>query len=125
MIDWENIVFPAISVIVSSAISVWQAKKTARSEIEKLQAVWSHEKEIACDADFDKMVTVVSMFAKKPSPGGFRDAENAVAVYRAKAEIELAPLVDQLSALIVDIRPDCNAISQKLSDIISWKRNHS
>ena len=122
MIDWENIVFPAASVIASSAIAVWQAKKTARSEIEKLQAVWAHERETACDADFDNMVATVSLYAKDPSPRAFIDATNAVGVYRAKAAGAVAEAVDVLSQRIIRYNPDKDAVLQQLDVVIKCKR---
>nr|DAH44588.1 MAG TPA: hypothetical protein [Caudoviricetes sp.] len=96
----------AISGIVAWVV----AKQAAKAEIKKLQTIWAHEKETACDADFDKMVSTVSLYAKYPSPNGFHDATDAVSIYRAKATGEIAVEVDKLSGLIERFTPNCDAI---------------
>lgn len=108
----------AISGIVAWVV----AKQAAKAEIKKLQAIWAHEKEAACDADFDKMVSTVSLYAKYPSPNGFHDATDAVAVYRAKATGEIAVEVDKLSGLIERFTPNCDAILKQLNTVIECKR---
>lgn len=125
MIDWQNIVFPAAGIIVSSCLAVWQAKKTAKAEIEKLKMIWAHEKETAHDADFDKMVAAVSLYEKYPHPKNFQDASNAVAVYRAKVTGDMADAVDALSRMIVRDSPNCSAVSNQLSAIVTLKREKS
>ena len=60
----------AISGIVAWVV----AKQAAKAEIKKLQTIWAHEKETACDADFDKMVSAVSLYAismPRPMPSPF------------------------------------------------------
>ena len=108
----------AISGIVAWVV----AKQAAKAEIKKLQTIWAHEKETACDADFDKMVSAVSLYAKHPSPNGFRDATDAVAIYRAKATDGMAVEVDKLSGLIEQFTPNCEAISKQLNTVIECKR---
>lgn len=98
------------------------AKQAAKAEIKKLQTIWAHEKETACDADFDKMVSAVSLYAKYPSPNGFHDETDAVAIYRAKATEEMAVEVDKLSGLIERFRPNCDAILEQLKAVIECKR---
>lgn len=106
-----------------SGIVAWiVAKQAAKAEIKKLQAIWAHEKETACDADFDKMVSAVSIYAKYPSPNGFHDATDAVAIYRAKATEEMAVEVDKLSGLVERVSPNCDAISKQLNAVIECKR---
>ena len=106
-----------------SGIVAWiVAKQAAKAEIKKLQAIWAHEKETACDADFDKMVSTVSLYAKYPSPNGFHDATDAVAVYRAKATGEMAVEIDKLSGLIERFTPNCDAILKRLNTVIECKR---
>lgn len=108
----------AISGIVAWVV----AKQAAKAEIKKLQTIWTHEKETACDADFDKMVSTVSLYAKYPSQKSFHDATNAVAIYRAKATEEMAVEVDKLSELIERFTPNCDAISKQLNAVIECKR---
>ena len=108
----------AISGIVAWVV----AKQAAKAEIKKLQTIWAHEKETACDADFDKMVSAVFIYAKYPAPKGFEDAANAVAVYRAKATEEMAVEVDKLSGLVQRVSPNCDAISKQLNAVIECKR---
>ena len=108
----------AISGIVAWVV----AKQAAKAEIKKLQTIWAHEKETACDADFDKMVSAVSLYAKAPSPKGFDNTTNAVAVYRAKASGEMAVEVDKLSGSIERFAPNCDAISKQLNAAIECKR---
>ena len=95
-----------------SGIVAWiVAKQAAKAEIKKLQTIWAHEKETACDADFDKMVSAVSLYAKYPSPNDFHAATDAVAVYRAKA-----------TGLVERFNPNCDAISKQLNAVIECKR---
>lgn len=108
----------AISGIVAWVV----AKQAAKAEIKKLQTIWAHEKEAACDADFNKMVSAVSNYAKYPSPNGFHDATDAVAIYRAKATGGIAGEVDKLSGLIERFNPNCDAISTQLNTVIECKR---
>ena len=106
-----------------SGIVAWiVAKQAAKAEIKKLQTIWAHEKETACDADFDKMVSAVSLYAKYPSPNDFHAATNAVGIYRAKATGEAAEKVDELSRLIVRECPNCAAVSDQLQAVIECKR---
>lgn len=107
---------------ISGFVAWIVAKQAAKAEIKKLQAIWSHEKETACDADFDKMVSNVSLYAKYPSPNGFHGATDAVAVYRAKATGGIAVEVDKLSGLIERFSPNCDAISKQLNAVIECKR---
>lgn len=115
--------FISIGCAMISGFVAWiVAKQAAKAEIKKLQTIWAHEKETACDADFDKMVSAVSLYAKYPSPNGFHDATDAVAVYRAKASGEMAIEVDKLSGLIERFTPNCDAISKQLNAVIECKR---
>ena len=107
---------------ISGFVAWIVAKQATKAEIKKLQAIWAHEKETACDADFDKMVSAVSLYAKYPSPNGFHDATDAVAIYRAKATEKMAVEVDKLSGLIERFRPNCDAILEQLKAVIECKR---
>ena len=93
-----------------------------KQKIEKLKAIWAHEKEAACDSDFDAMVAAVSLYAKYPSPANFQSATNAVGIYRAKATGEAAEKVDELSRLIVRECPNRAAVSDQLQAVIECKR---
>lgn len=108
----------AISGIVAWVV----AKQAAKAEIKKLQTIWAHKKETACDADFDKMVSAVSLYAKYPSPNGFHDATDSVAIYRAKATGGIAVEVDKLSGLIERFNPNCDEILKQLNTVIECKR---
>lgn len=113
----------SLSCAVISGIVAWiVAKQAAKAEIKKLQTIWAHEKETACDADFDKMVSAVSLYAKYPSPNGFHDATDAVAIYRAKATGGIAGEVDNLSGLIERFSPNCDEILKQLNTVIECKR---
>lgn len=107
---------------ISSIVAWIVAKQAAKAEIKKLQTIWAHEKETACDADFDKMVSAVSLYAKYPSPNGFHDATDAVSIYRAKATGEIAVEVDKLSGLIERFTPNCDAVLKQLNTVIECKR---
>ena len=107
---------------ISGFVAWIVAKQATKAEIKKLQAIWAHEKETACDADFDKMVSAVSLYAKYPSPNGFHDATDAVAIYRAKATEKMAVEVDKFSGLIERFRPNCDAILEQLKAVIECKR---
>ena len=120
--DWGEFASSAFGVLVSAIVSVYLAKKTAKVEIEKLKAVWEHEKESALDAEFDKMVSSVSMYAKRPSLEDFRDATNAVAVYQAKATGEMADAVDLLSSMISRDSHNPSAILAQLDAVIEITR---
>lgn len=121
-INWVDIVVSAISIFASAGVSIYISKKTAKAEIEKLQAIWAHEKEIACDADFDAMIAAVSLYAKHHYPANFQTAASAVGVYRGKATGEMATEVDKLSQLIVRECPNCAAVSDQLQAVIMCKR---
>lgn len=80
-ISWGEIGVSAFSVLASAGVSVYISKRTAKAEIEKLKAIWAHEKEAACDSDFDAMVAAVSnymqsirlpqTFSPLPTPSAF------------------------------------------------------
>ena len=94
--------FISICCALISGFVAWiVAKQAAKAEIKKLQTIWAHEKETACDTEFDSMAAAVTLYAKWPSPKGFQDATNAVAIYRAKVTGEMATEVDKLSRMIV------------------------
>lgn len=122
MIDWENVAVSAVGVIASGFVAVWQARRTAKLEIEKLKAVWEHEKEIAHDSDFDNMVAAVSLFVRDGSRDSFQAATKAVAIYRAKAPKELAGSVDKLSWLMTDTNTARYDVEEQLDKIISDMR---
>ncbi len=115
--------FISIGCALISGFVAWiVAKQAAKAEIKKLQTIWAHEKETACDTEFDSMAAAVTLYAKWPSPKGFQDATNAVAIYRAKANEEMAVEVDKLSGLIERFNPNCDAISKQLNAVIECKR---
>ena len=64
-ISWGEIGVSAFSVLASAGVSVYISKRTAKAEIEKLRAIWAHEKEAACDSDFDAMVAAVSFTRRR------------------------------------------------------------
>lgn len=106
-----------------SGIVAWiVAKQAAKAEIKKLQTIWAHEKETACDTEFDSMAAAVTLYAKWPSPKGFQGATNAVAIYRAKATGEMATEVDKLSQMIVRTSSEYRPILTQLDAIIECKR---
>lgn len=106
-----------------SGIVAWiVAKQAAKAEIKKLQTIWAHEKETACETEFDSMAAAVTLYAKWPSPKGFQDATNAVAIYRAKATGEMATEVDKLSWMIVRTLSGYENILIQLDAIIERKR---
>lgn len=119
---WIEGIISLSGVALSALVSIFLARKTAKTEIEKLKAVWEHEKEAALDAEFDKMVSSVSMFAKRPSTQDFRNATNAVAVYQTKATGEMADAVDLLSGMIIRDNYDSAAILAQLDAVIEIKR---
>lgn len=121
-ISWGEIGVSAFSVLASAGVSVYISKRTAKAEIEKLRAIWAHEKETACDSDFDAMVAAVSLYAKYPAPANFQSATNAVGIYRTKATGEAAEKVDELSRLIVRECANCAAVSAQLQAVIECKR---
>lgn len=108
--------------LISGFVAWIVAKQAAKAEIKKLQTIWAHEKETACDTEFDSMAAAVTLYAKWPSPKGFQDATNAVAIYRAKATGEIAVEVDKLSGLIERFSPNCDAILKQLNVVIEFKR---
>lgn len=108
--------------LISGFVAWIVAKQAAKAEIKKLQTIWAHEKETACDTEFDSMAAAVTLYAKWPSPKGFQDATNAVAIYRAKATGEIAVEVDKLSGLIERFSPNCDAILKQLNVVIECKR---
>lgn len=118
----KEIVISFGCAVISGIVAWIVAKQAAKAEIKKLQTIWAHEKETACDADFDKMESTVSLYAKYPSPNGFHDATDAVAVYRAKATGEIAVEVDKLSGLIERFTPNCDSILKQLNTVIECKR---
>ena len=79
-ISWGEIGVSAFSVLASAGVSVYISKRTAKAEIEKLRAIWAHEKEAACDSDFDAMVPpfpymqsirLPQTFSPLPTPSAF------------------------------------------------------
>ena len=48
MNDWAEIILAVAGTTASVSLAIWQAKKTAKAEIEKLQAIWAHEKGNYC-----------------------------------------------------------------------------
>lgn len=106
-----------------SGIVAWiVAKQAAKAEIKKLQTIWAHEKETACETEFDSMAAAVTLYAKWPSPKGFQDATNAVAIYRAKVTGEMATEVDKLNRMIVRTSSGYENILIQLDAIIERKR---
>ena len=59
----KEIVISFGCAVISGIVAWIVAKQAAKAEIKKLQTIWAHEKETACDADFDKMVSTVSLYA--------------------------------------------------------------
>lgn len=115
--------FISIGCALISGFVAWiVAKQAAKAEIKKLQTIWAHEKETACETEFDNMAAAVTLYAKWPSPKGFQDATNAVAIYRAKVTGEMATEVDKLSRMIVRTSPGYEIILTQLDAIIECKR---
>lgn len=115
--------FISIGCALISGFVAWiVAKQAAKAEIKKLQTIWAHEKETACDTEFDSMAAAVTLYAKRPSPKGFQDATNAVAIYRAKVTGEMATEVDKLNRMIVRTSSGYENILIQLDAIIERKR---
>lgn len=115
--------FISIGCALISGFVAWiVAKQAAKAEIKKLQTIWAHEKETACETEFDSMAAAVTLYAKWPSPKGFQDATNAVAIYRAKVTGEMATEVDKLSQMIVRTSSEYRPILTQLDAIIECKR---
>lgn len=125
-INWIDVVVSVLSISASAGVSIYISKKTAKAEIEKLQAIWEHEKETACDADFDQIVADVTAYLKYASVANFQTATNSVAIYRAKATGDIAGKVDKLDKLIVRNAPNFAEIENALCAVIECKRegNH-
>lgn len=122
MNDWAEIILAIAGTTASVSLAIWQAKKTAKSEIEKLQAIWAHEKETAYDTEFDEMAAAVSSFVKHPAPANFTVAVRKVGAYRSKATGELATQIDKLDALLERNGLNCTEIDRALTDAIEYKR---
>lgn len=115
--------FISIGCALISGFVAWiVAKQAAKAEIKKLQTIWAHEKETACETEFDSMAAAVTLYAKWPSQKGFQDATNAVAIYRAKVTGEMATEVDKLSRMIVRTSSGYENILIQLDAIIERKR---
>lgn len=111
----------AITGIVSWCV----AKITAKAEIQKLRETWAHEKEMAIDAEFDNMVAAISCFVKSPSNPTLKTAIEKTALFRSKANGDLAFIVDEISSLILHQCTNYDAISQKLNAAVKIKRGET
>lgn len=97
-------------------------KASGKGRNQEMQTIWAHEKETACETEFDSMAAAVTLYAKWPSPKGFQDATNAVAIYRAKVTGEMATEVDKLNRMIVRTSSGYENILIQLDAIIERKR---
>ena len=122
MNDWVEIILAVAGTTASVSLAIWQAKKTAKSEIEKLQAIWAHEKETTYDAEFDEMVAAVSLFIKHPASANYNAAVSKVGSYRSKSAGELAAMVDKLDALLDRHSLNYAEIDRALTAAIECKR---
>lgn len=106
-----------------SGIVAWiVAKQAAKAEIEKLQAIWAHEKETAYDTEFDEMVAAVSLLVKHPAIANFTTAISKVGAYRSKAPGELAEVIDKLNDLLDRGNLNYSEIEETLNAAIECKR---
>lgn len=122
MNDWANILLTVAGTAASVSLAIWQAKKAAKAEIEKLQTIWAHEKEIAYDAEFDEMVAAVSLLVKHPAIANFTTAISKVGAYRSKATGELAEVIDKLNNLLDRGSLNYSEIEETLNAAIECKR---
>lgn len=122
MNDWANILLTVAGTAASVSLAIWQAKKAAKAEIEKLQTIWTHEKEIAYDAEFDEMVAAVSLLVKHPAIANFTTAISKVGAYRSKATGELAEVIDKLNDLLDRGNLNYSEIEETLNAAIECKR---
>lgn len=122
MNDWANILLTVAGTAASVSLAIWQAKKAAKAEIEKLQAIWAHEKETAYDTEFDEMVAAVSLFIKHPASANYNTAVSKAGSYRSKAAGELAAMVDKLDTLLDRNSLNYAEIDRALTAAIECKR---
>lgn len=122
MNDWANILLTVAGTAASVSLAIWQAKKAAKAEIEKLQTIWAHEKETAYDAEFDEMVAAVSLLVKHPAIANFTTAISKVGAYRSKATGELAEVIDKLNDLLDRGNLNYSEIEETLNAAIECKR---
>ena len=111
-----------LGVALSAFVSWFTARFAAKAEIQRLQTVWTHEKEAANEEAFDTMIKSVNRYVKDTSLDAFRDAQDSVILYRSKATGQLARLVDELDPLILRGTPDRAAVTAKLEQILNCKR---
>ena len=125
MNNWVEIILTVAGTAASVSLSIWQAKKTAKAEIEKLKTIWAHEKETAYDAEFDEMAAAVSLLVKHPAPANFNAAISKVGAYRSKASGELAVTIDNLNNLLGWGNLNYREIEKTLTAAIECKRKGS
>lgn len=121
-INWGEVLVATISVVGSAIVSFCISQKTAKAEIEKLKAIWAHEKESAYDADFDEMIAAVSAFVKTRTNNNFTNSVAKVAAYRSKATGELATIVDKLNSLLDRNSLNYDEIDKELTIALKCKR---
>ena len=122
-IDFLSVLADALGILVSAVVSWLIAKHASLAEIKKLKTTWDHEKQIATDEDFDKMVSAVSSYIRRSSTNAYTAAVAAVAVFRAKSVGEMADAVDRLDKAFACRSENTSNIEAALTAVIEQRRN--
>lgn len=113
-------IISAGGVVAASVISWLVSRSTASKEIRKTRITWAHEKRVARDEDFAKMVSAVSVYANSRNIGDGYIALEAVSRLRATETGALARKLDALHAEIENNQ--FSDLEKCLSEVIEQKR---
>lgn len=119
---WDMVIESFGSAFIAGLISWCISKSTAKAEIKKLRETWEHEKETVVNAEFDNMISAVSFFIRSPSGPTGKAAIEKTALFRSKANGELAVIVDELSDMLLQQYANYGDISLKLNEAVKIKR---
>lgn len=122
---WNDVLTGAVSAIASGIVSWFIAKTAAKTEIKRLRETWEHEKKAAYDAEFDNMVAAISYFVRSPSNPTLKTAIERTALFRSKADGDLAVIVDEISSLLLHQCANYDTLSQKLNVAVKIKRSEA
>lgn len=86
----------AISVIVSSVLSILISRGTAKSEIKKLQITWEREDMNQFNIEFSKMVTAITLYLSEQSAENYKNAIEMINIVRVKAPDDFSKTLDAI-----------------------------
>ncbi len=119
-------IISAIGVLLSSLLSFFVSKSTAKSEIKKMQLTWEREDNLSHSSDFAQMIRTVSLYCNltesEPDIVHSQEYAESIALVDCLRSTETGDLAQKLDQLRDSFPSDLPQIRKNLDTVIRMTR---